>query len=148
VAGGEGGAAGGEDERVGGGQVGFLDGREGATGQAFDHRARLADGADVARGGDHGHVPGCRGLECAVQAIDLGRGVAVLAACLAGGADRDHASLGRSHPDRGDGGRDRVGGVLQRCRFDEDDGDRGARRDRVHVLGVEHLLAVGEPWER
>ena len=89
----EAGAACGKHERVGGRQVDLLDGRERTTGQALDHRARLADGTDVAGGGDHGHVPSSGGLERAVQLIDLGRGVTVFSARLAGGADRDHASL-------------------------------------------------------
>src|SRR6202042_1312791 len=66
VGGVEAGAAGGENERVGGRQVRFLDGREGTTGQALDHLARLADGADVAGGGNHGYVPGGGSLEGAV----------------------------------------------------------------------------------
>ena len=126
-----------EDEWVGGRQVDLFDRREGPAGQALDHRARLADGADVARGGDHGDVPGGGVLERRVEAIDLGGGVAVLSACLSGGADRDHAARA-DVPSRIAATAAAVAsaGSFNDVALTRIDGDRGARGDRVHHLGV------------
>ena len=80
-----------------------------------------------------------------VQAPHLRAGIAMLAADLAGRADRDHAALGGAKPDRGDRGRDRVLDVVQGRRLDQDNDQGRVGRDDVGHLEVEYLLAVGQP---
>ena len=48
-------------------------------------------------------------------------------------------------PQGGDRGRHSLVGAVERCPFDQEDGERGARSDRVDHLGVQDLLPVRQP---
>src|SRR5487761_1119914 len=75
-------------------------------------------------------------------------GDAVLTADLAGRAKGDNAPLRGAQPQGGYRGSDGVVCAVQGGPFDQDDGERGARRDRVDYLGVKDLLPEGEPGVR
>ena len=146
VAGGQAGAAGAEHERIGGQQVDLLDrGERAAAGQRRVDIARFGDRSDVARGGDHRHVAAGGRLECRVHAAGLGAAHAVLAADLPCGADRHDAAFGAAETQRVDGGGDRVVGVVQGRRRDQEDDQGGIGGERVHHLDVQHLLAESQP---
>jgi hypothetical protein len=88
-----------------------------AASQSVDDRARRAGRTQVTGGGDHGHVAAGGCLQYRVHAGHLGAGDAVLPSDLPGGADRDDVTLGHAPLQRGDGGGDRGGGVVQRRRW-------------------------------
>ena len=146
VAGGQAGAAGGEHERIGGQQVDLLDrGERAAAGQRPVDIARFGHRSDVARGGDHRHVTAGGRLKCRVHAAGLRLAHAVLAADLPCGADRHDAAFGAAETERADGGGDRVVGVVQGRRRDQEDDQGGIGGERVHHLDVQHLLAESQP---
>ena len=73
---------------------------------------------------------------------------AVLSADLPGRAERDDAALLGAQTQGGDRRCDGVVRVVEGGPFDQEDGERGTRRDRVDYLGVQDLLSEGEPGVR
>ena len=141
-------ASGAEDERVGGDEDRFLSRGEAAADasvEGVDEGARLPRRARVARCRDDRHVVGLVVLQRGVQLGELGTVDAVLSADLPGRAERDDATLGGAQPQGGDRRHDGVVRAVEGCPFDQDDGERGARRHRVDHLGVQDLLPEGEP---
>ena len=116
-----------------------------SAGEGVDEGARLPGRAGVARGRDDAHVVVSIGLERRVQPGELRVVDAVLSADLAGRAEGDDAALRGAPPQNGDRGRHRLAGAVQGGPFDQEDGERGARSDRVDHLGVQDLLPVRQP---
>jgi hypothetical protein len=145
VAGGQGRPAGAEHERIGGQQCDLLDrGERGGAGQRRVDVARLAHRADVARGGDHGHVTARGRLERGVHALRLRAGHAVLAADLPGGADRDDAAFGAAEAQRGDGGGDCIAGRAA-APPPRPGRPRGPAAGGAALRGVDRALRGGNP---
>ena len=110
----EAGAARREHERVRGRQVDLLERGEIASGQALDHVARFAHGANVTRCRDDRHVTPGGDLQSRVDSGHFGRSVAVLAPGLARGAYGYDAPKRATKAEGCYEGRDGAGGAVQR----------------------------------
>src|SRR5215472_3798957 len=133
--GGQAGAAGGEHQGVGGRQADLLD-------RDSQPEVQVAGRPFVAGGGHHSDVLVPVRPQSRLHAGRLGAGEVVLADA---GADRQHAAVGGAETQERGHRRGEVRGAAHRRPLDQDDGYGGARGDRVHHLGVLHLLAASQP---